>query len=180
MMLRCWSLTECNMPSGRILFAIHHGTYVLKFVGEVRAPMCATLDNFLERMFGDGEISSILIDLTQTDYIDSTALGLIAKTAVFLQMHNQRKPIILSTNEDITRLLESMGFDQVFIILACECEEKCIDELPEVEPSEQEMMQKVISAHRVLMGLSEQNQETFKNLVETLEQEQQRQGEDRI
>ena len=57
-------------------------------------------------MFGDGEISSILIDLTQTDYIDSTALGMIAKTASFLQMHNQRKPIILSTNPDITRLLE--------------------------------------------------------------------------
>ena len=95
-------------------------------------------------------------------------------------MHNHRKPIILSTNQDITRILESMGFDQVFIILACECQEKCLDELPEVEPSEQEMMEKVISAHRVLMGLSEQNQETFKSLVEALEQEQQSQGEDKI
>ena len=168
------------MPSGHILFAIHNGTYVLKFTGEVRAPMCATLDNFLERMFGDEEISSILIDLTQTEYIDSTALGLIAKAAVFLQMHNHRKPIILSTNQDITRILESRGFDQVFIILACECQEKCLDELPEVEPSEQEMMEKVISAHRVLMGLSEQNQATFKNLVEALEFEQQSHGEDRI
>ena len=56
----------------------------------------------------------------------------------------------------------------------------CLDELPEVEPSEQEMMEKVISAHRVLMGLSEQNQETFRDLVATLEQEQQSQGEDRI
>lgn len=168
------------MPSGHILFAIHHGTYVLKFTGEVRASMCATLDNFLERMFSDAEISAILIDLTETEYIDSTALGLIAKTAVFLQMHNQRKPIILSTNQDITRILESMGFDQVFIILACECHEKCLDELPEVEPSEQEMMEKVISAHRVLMGLSEQNQATFKNLVEALELEQQSQGEDKI
>ncbi len=168
------------MPSGHILFAIHHGTYVLKFTGEVRAPMCATLDNFLERMFNDAEISAILIDLTETEYIDSTALGLIAKTAVFLQMHNQRKPIILSTNQDITRILESMGFDQVFIVLACECHEKCLDELPEVEPSEQEMMEKVISAHRVLMGLSEQNQATFKNLVEALELEQQSHGEDRI
>ena len=168
------------MPSGHILFAIHHGTYVLKFKGEVRAPMCATLDNFLERMFNDAEISAILIDLTETEYIDSMVLGLIAKTAVFLQMHNQRKPIILSTNQDITRILESMGFDQVFIILACECHEKCLDELPEVEPSEQEMMEKVISAHRVLMGLSEQNQATFKNLVEALELEQQSHGEDRI
>lgn len=162
------------------MFAIHHGTYVLKFTGEVRAPMCATLDNFLERMFNDAEISAILIDLTETEYIDSTALGLIAKTAVFLQMHNQRKPIILSTNQDITRILESMGFDQVFIVLACECHEKCLDELPEVEPSEQEMMEKVISAHRVLMGLSEKNQATFQSLVEALELEQQSHGEDKI
>lgn len=168
------------MPSGHILFAIHHGTYVLKFTGEVRAPMCATLDNFLERMFADTDLSAILVDLTETDYIDSTALGLIAKTSVFLQMHNQRKPIILSTNQDITRLLESMGFDQVFIILACECQENCLDELPEVEPSEQEMMEKVISAHRVLMGLSEKNQATFQSLVEALELEQQSQGEDKI
>lgn len=168
------------MPSGHILFAIHNGTYVLKFTGEVRAPMCATLDNFLERMFGDEEISSILIDLTQTEYIDSTALGLIAKAAVFLQMHNHRKPIILSTNKDVTRVLESMGFDQVFIILACECHEECLNELPESEPSEHEMMEKVISAHRVLMGLSEQNQATFKNLVEALELEQQSHGEDKI
>ena len=168
------------MPSGHILFAIHNGTYVLKFMGEVRAPMCATLDNFLERMFADADISSILVDLTQTEYIDSTALGLIAKAAVFLQVHNQRKPIILSTNKDVTRVLESMGFDQVFIILDCECQETCLDELPEVEPSEQEMMEKVISSHRVLMGLSEKNQETFRDLVETLEKEQQSQGEDRI
>jgi len=168
------------MPSGHILFAIHHGTYVLKFTGEVRAPMCATLDNFLERMFTDPDLSAILIDLTETDYIDSTALGMIAKTSVFLQMHNQRKPIILSTNQDITRLLESMGFDQVFIILACECQESCIDELPEVEPSEQEMMEKVISAHKVLMGLSEKNQATFQSLVEALELEQQSHGEDKI
>lgn len=164
------------MSVGRILFAIHHGTYVLKFVGEVRACVCATLDNFLDKMFEDVDVSSILIDLTQTDYIDSTALGLIAKTAVFLQTYNQRKPIILSTNQDITLLLESMGFDQVFIILACECEETCLDELPEIESSEQEMMEKVISAHKVLMGLSEHNQETFKNLVDVLEQEQQSQA----
>lgn len=168
------------MPSGHILFAVHNGTYVLKFTGEIRAPMCATLDNFLDKMFSDASISAILIDLTETDYIDSTALGLIAKTSVFLQMHNHRKPIILSTNPDITRVLESMGFDQVFIILACECQEQCLNELPEVEPSEHEMMEKVISAHRVLMGLSEQNQATFKSLVEALELEQQAHGEDKI
>jgi anti-anti-sigma factor len=168
------------MPSGHILFAVHNGTYVLKFTGEIRAPMCTTLDNFLDKMFVDADLSAILIDLTETNYIDSTALGLIAKTSVFLQMHNQRKPIILSTNPDISRVLESMGFDQVFIILACQSDEECLNELPEVEPSEHEMMEKVIAAHRVLMGLSEQNQATFKSLVDALEMEQQAHGEDKI
>lgn len=168
------------MSSGHILYAIHNGTYVLRFTGEIRAPMCATLDNFLERMFIDGGINAILIDLTRTDYIDSTALGLIAKTAVFLQLHNGRKPIIVSTNPDITRVLESMGFDQVFLILDCCCDEDVLSELPEVEPSEQEMMTKVIDAHRVLMSLSDKNQATFKSLVDALEMEQQAQGEDKL
>jgi len=56
--------------------------------------------------------------------------------------------------------------------------EQCINELPEVEPSEQEMMEKVISAHRVLMGLSEQSRAACKSLVDALEMEQQAQGED--
>lgn len=167
------------MPSGHILYATHGGTYVLKFTGEIRAPMCATLDNFLEKSFLDPDINSILIDLTETAYVDSTALGLIAKTAVFLQLHNGRKPIILSSNPDISRVLECMGFDQVFLILEGCCDEEHFSELPEVEPSEQEMMNKVISAHRVLMGLSEKNQETFRNLVDVLEMEQQAQGEAR-
>lgn len=165
------------MINGHVLYAVHDGTYVLKMIGEIRAPMCATLDNFLDRMFSDPDLFAILIDLSKTEYIDSTALGLIAKTAVFLQNHNQRKPIIVSSNSDITRILESMGFDQVFVILDCNCDEECLDELPEVEPSEHEMMAKVIDAHRVLMGLSEQNQATFRSLVDALEMEQQSQGE---
>ena len=41
-------------------------------------------------------------------------------------------------------------------------------------------MEKVISAHKVLMGLSEKNQATFQSLVEALELEQQSHGEDII
>lgn len=81
------------MPSGHILFAIHHGTYVLKFTGEVRAPMCATLDDFLEKMFVDSELSAILVDLTETDYIDSTALGMIAKQPFFCKCIINANPL---------------------------------------------------------------------------------------
>jgi anti-anti-sigma factor len=161
------------MLSGRILYAVHNGTYVIKFVGDVRVPLCASLEGFLERMFGDPELCAVLIDLTETVAIDSTALGLIAKIAVALRARLQKKPVILSTNPDVNRILASMGFDRVFLILERTPESpEDLDELPFNEPSQQELTRNVIDAHRVLMSLNEKNKATFRDLVAALESEQ--------
>ena len=79
----------------------------------------------------------------------------------------------MSTNPDVNRVLNSMGFDSVFIILEyIPNSDSLFDELPESDSSQQELTRKVIEAHRVLMGLNEQNQETFRSLVDALESEQ--------
>jgi anti-anti-sigma factor len=161
------------MLSGKILYAVHDGTYVIKLIGDVRMPMCASLDGFLDKMFSDAALTSVLVDLTETTGIDSTALGLIAKIAVFLRERFDRKPVLMSTNPDVNRVLNSMGFDSVFIILEYIPDNAALfDELPDQASSQQELTRKVIEAHRVLMGLNEQNQETFRSLVDALESEQ--------
>lgn len=161
------------MLSGRILYAVHNGTYVIKFVGDVRVPLCASLEGFLEQMFSDNTLNSVLVDLSDTVAIDSTALGLIAKTAVFLREHQNKKPVILSTNPDVTRILDSMGFDRVFLML--DHAETPLDDLEELtlsEPSERDLTRHVIEAHRVLMSMNEKNKATFHDLVAALESEQ--------
>lgn len=164
------------MLAARILYAVHDGTYVIKFVGDVRVPLCACLEGFLERMFADTTLRSVLIDLTETDGIDSTALGLIAKIAVALKERLQRKPVILSTNADVTRILLSMGFDRVFVMMEKSPEgDELLDELPMVEPSHNDLARNVLEAHRVLMGLNEKNRATFRDLVEALECEEKEQ-----
>lgn len=161
-----------NMLSGRILYAAHDGTYVIKFVGDVRVPLCASLEGFLERMFGDQSLQAVLIDLSETDAIDSTALGLIAKVAVFLRERVGKKPVILSTNPDVNRILASMGFERVFLILERAPDDaEDFAELPFTEPSQQDMTRHVIAAHRTLMELNEKNQATFRDLVTALELE---------
>jgi anti-anti-sigma factor len=161
------------MLSGRILYAVHNGTYVIKFIGDVRVPLCASLEGFLERMFGDQQLNSVLIDLTDTVAIDSTALGLIAKIAVFLRDRLDEKPVILSTNPDVNRILSSMGFDRVFLMLShAPATTDNLDEIPFDEPSQQELTRHVIDAHRVLMSMNEKNKATFHDLVEALESEQ--------
>lgn len=161
------------MLSARILYAVHDGTYVIKFVGDVRVPLCACLEGFLDRMFADKTLHSVLIDLTETAGIDSTALGLIAKIAVALKERLQRKPVILSTNPDVNRILSSMGFDRVFVIVdKAPAHDEPLAELPLTEPSQQDLTRNVIEAHRVLMGMNEKNRATFRDLVEALECEE--------
>lgn len=161
------------MTAGKILYAVHDGTYVIKFMGDVRMPMCASLDAFLDRMFADPGLTSVLIDLTQTTGIDSTTLGLVAKIAVWLREHFDRRPVLMSTNPDVNRVLNSMGFDSVFVILEYTPEApNNLVEVPECCGSEPELTRKVIEAHRVLMDLNEQNKEVFRSLVDALEQEQ--------
>ena len=108
-------MAESN--TGKALYAIHQGTYVLKLIGEIRVPICATLDNFIENMFRDKQLNSVLIDLSKTQIIDSTALGLLAKIAIQTRKRFKRKPLIISTEPDVTRILDTMGFEKVFNIV---------------------------------------------------------------
>lgn len=158
-------------------YAEHNGTYVLKLRGDVRVPICTSLESFIEdHLLNDKRLRAVMIDLTETDSIDSTALGLLAKIAVALRELNLGKPIILCLSSDINRILASMGFDEVFRILQTTAALRDrLDELPDEVLSEAEVTQCVIDAHRTLMGLSENNQQTFRSLVDALESEKRHQ-----
>lgn len=152
------------------MYAVHQGTYVLKLIGEIRVPICATLDSFIENMFRDRQLHSVLIDLSKTQVIDSTALGLLAKIAIQTRKRFHRKPLIISTQPDVTRILDTMGFEKVFNIVHEE-PVKCppMSEMPSVPCDEVNAFEKVLEAHRILMAMNETNHETFKDVVAALE-----------
>ncbi|OMH39737.1 STAS domain-containing protein [Motiliproteus sp. MSK22-1] len=158
------------MQKGKILFAEQDGNYILKFVGDVRLTLCSTLDLFLESMLDNEGFKTVIIDLSETDGIDSTSLGLIAKIAVKMKRHHQVRPTIVSTNEDISRILLSMGFDKVFILIrdAVQGAEQ-LRELTVLQETEEQVKDRVVAAHRVLMDLNEHNRESFRDLVRSLE-----------
>ena len=80
------------------------------------------------------------------------------------------EPAIYSCEPSINRLLKSMGFQRLFELHeeACNNPEN-ISEIPAVECSEGVVKEKVIEAHRVLMGLSDENRARFKDLISALE-----------
>ncbi|GAC1037423.1 STAS domain-containing protein [Pseudomonas sp. No.117] len=158
------------MSTGKIQFAEQDGTFVLKFTGEVRLTLCSALDATIEHIFSSLNFSSIVIDLTETQSIDSTTLGLLAKLSILSRQRIGLLPMLTTSNPDILRLLDSMGFDQVFNIVetVLPCPD-CLTDLPPQDQSEAEVRSRVLEAHRVLMGLNESNRNAFRDLVSALE-----------
>lgn len=158
------------MQGGRILAASHDGAYVIRFVGDVRLTLCTTIDDYFQHMFEDPEFASVWVDLCEAEGIDSTTLGLLAKLALRVKENYGFEPAIYSCEPGINRLLKSMGFDKLFQLHEESCENpQDIAEIPTVDGSEDSVKQKVIEAHRVLMGISDENCERFKDLMTALE-----------
>lgn len=155
---------------GRIQFAEQDGTFVLKFIGEVRLTLCSALDATIEKIFTSLNFSAIVIDLTEARSIDSTTLGLLAKLSILSRQKVGLLPTVVTTHDDITRLLESMGFDHVFNIVEgpLPCPD-CLRDLPSQDQSEEVVRARVLEAHRILMGLNESNRAAFQDLVSALE-----------
>ncbi len=158
------------MSSGKILVAEHDGVNVVKMVGDVRLTLCVSFDTFIHSMFVTDSFCSVLFDLSDAQAIDSTTLGLMAKISLSARRRCGEKPLVLSDNPSITRLLESMGFDDIFEIVAdAELPLSDVRELPHTTLNEEQVKVRVLEAHRILMELNRTNRDTFRELVETLE-----------
>lgn len=159
--------------SGQIMGAAYDGVYELKFVGDVRLTVSNAIDGFVARMFNDADFKSVLIDLSETDTIDSTSLGLLAKLSIEAKKRFNYAPTLVSTRPDVTRILVTMGFDDVFRIIDAPLRESAqLTELPRVPNiGEDELRRRVIDAHRALISMDARNHDTFKDLVAALEAE---------
>lgn len=160
------------MTTGRIQYAESEGTVILKFLGDVRLTLCTALDAYIEKVVSALNFKSIVIDLTETQNIDSTSLGLLAKLSILSSERVGLLPTLVSTQEDMLRLLQSMGFEQIFNIVADSTPTDAeLKDLPAQMLSEEQVRARVLEAHRLLMDLNERNRSVFTDLVSSLESE---------
>ncbi|MGV0033452.1 MAG: STAS domain-containing protein [Candidatus Azotimanducaceae bacterium WSBS_2022_MAG_OTU7] len=157
---------------GKILFAEQDGVNLLKFSGDVRLTLGPTISTFLEKLESCDHFQSMIIDLSETETIDSTALGLIAKIAICTREHFESVTSIVSPRDDITRVLNSMAMEQVCVVTREVISDTAgLQELPTEITSEEAMRDQVLDAHKTLMALGDQNCDKFQDLVEALEYE---------
>ncbi len=158
------------MKPGQILVADHQGVYVIKMLGDVRLTFCISFDQFIDAMFNDPKFSSVLFDLSEAEAIDSTTLGLMAKISLLEQERFNLMPIVLATNAGIQRILQTMGFGDIFTIVDhLDSPSLAVKPLECAGGSEEQVKQRVLEAHQILMGLNKENAEAFRDLVNMLQ-----------
>lgn len=158
------------MSDCRISAANQQGVHLLRLEGDVRLTMCTALDEYCERIFNDSEFASVAVDVTHATGLDSTVLGMLAKLAINTKERFGFKPRLYSTNAGIDRLLNAMGFAQLFELYdQVNNESLAAEPLPLALATEEQVREKVIEAHRTLMSMSVENQAAFEDLVRTLE-----------
>ncbi|TNC92500.1 STAS domain-containing protein [Thalassolituus sp.] len=158
------------MTSGSVEVAYEQSTHVIRLVGDVRLNLCSALETYVDDILRKGGFENIVIDLSAAEGVDSTTLGQLAKISILCREEFDITPTISSPNEGITRILLSMGFDQVFHIVDTEINDDATFRRWVVDSVDEECARdQVIDAHKVLMSLNDKNKETFRELVDTLE-----------
>lgn len=155
---------------GKYFYAEQKGKTFIRLVGEMRYSYSGGFDAFLEELF-ERDFGDVLIDLTETTYIDSTNLGLLARIAENLQVRYGRKPTIVCPNRDICSVLHDIGFDSAFLILEGFNLAEDFSEVTGAERSDLETAEMMIAAHKSLIRLSSDNETAFRDVVRMMEAE---------
>lgn len=153
--------------------ANQQGDYVVKLTGDVRMTLCTTIDHCLSLMVEDPNFHSVMVDVSEAVGIDSTSLGLLAKISRLASPLMHSLPTLISTNADITRVIDTMGFrDRVFVIVSQQDLNhiEAFKEADIVPLDERSARERVLEAHKILMSLNDKNKLAFKELVECIEQ----------
>lgn len=175
------------MANSKILYARHGDVLIVKLLGEVSDTLggdpgsSAALHRFSEQVRGMPEIRQIAFDCTDTKYIDSTHLGLLAHLGKCFGERTGNKPPLLATRPEVIELLRGMALHQVFDLVG-QLEEngETFAPLPGHAPESAdpaETARTVLDAHRALAELSPNNASAFRDIIELLERELQLPGE---
>ena len=157
------------MLEGRVLYAGHDHVHVLRYVGDVRFPLAPSVSDFVGSLLDRDPSDELVFDFSEAEAIDSTNLGAIARIADRLSLSTGKRAAIISPRPEISQVLFSMAFDEVFDICTEAAPTSGGEPIPDVKASKDASLQTILLAHQRLMQMSESNREQFREVVELME-----------
>ena len=161
--------------SGSILSTLDGECFSLAFFGDVRLVWSVTLERYCESIFEQAKISRFYVDVSTAENLDSTTLGVLAKLALLCKNKLNFFAELYFDHPDIERLVVSMGFKSVFEFVTkdnvLKLDYLSMQTLGGASWTEDEVRRSVLAAHKTLAGLSMENNEKFKALIDSLDKD---------
>lgn len=158
------------MSQGKILISDHLDNYLLKLVGDVRLTLSASLSRYMQTLFANNNVKRVVIDMLDTEGVDSTTLGLIAKLGLHCRKHYQINVELFCQNQSILRTLDCMGFADIIDIFQQLPEISAeLHSLDNTDADMGEVRQQVLESHKLLEQLNPQGSAEFTDLIHALE-----------
>lgn len=153
-------------------FAKVDNKYFIKLSGELKYQWSSGFNNFLQELFKKQNFDEIIVDVTDTEYMDSTNIGLLAKIARYsIKNFSHKLPLIID-EADVKELLQEMGFDKLckFIKKPEDFDHK-YEKIKGQKESKKNLGKMILDAHRTLSDINEKNKDQFKNVLDVLERQ---------
>ena len=159
------------MAENKVLYAEQDGVVFIKMCGVIRYTTVLGFDVFVDRLARRTDVTDLLVDLSEAEYLDSTHLGLLAVLAGFIHKKGGFKAKIITNAPAVTELIKDIGLDRVFVLITNTdtCTVEILQEIPSDEKTELDKAKMILSAHKAIMDLSEKNRTIFHNVVELLQ-----------
>lgn len=158
------------MSQGKILISDHLDNYLLKLVGDVRLTLSASLNRYMQTLFANNNVKRVVVDMLDTEGVDSTTLGLIAKLGLHCRKHYQINVELFCQNQSILRTLDCMGFADIIDIFQQLPEISAeLHSLDNTDADMGEVRQQVLESHKLLGQLNPQGSAEFTDLIHALE-----------
>ncbi|OHD12293.1 MAG: hypothetical protein A2086_10770 [Spirochaetes bacterium GWD1_27_9] len=162
------------VENNRILIGCKENSIYLMAEGHITANLSFPLREDLYKKISTLKfIENIFMDLSKTDYMDSTFMGLLVGIERKLFSTFKAHLYVINPTEIANKLLKSMRMDIFLKIeekpIPSDIEFSIFDE--NIEISENERTKIVLVAHKDLSSLSEENAKRFKALEDILEKQ---------
>ncbi len=160
----------------RFLYSELEDTIFIMIEGNATMKNSKTLSDLLKQIF-DGEKKNLVFEMSKCNYLDSTFLGLIAKCALEIKKKWSSTLYIMNASNMVMNGLKQTGIDKFIEKL----EDENLDiEATEIEKSDfSERKDKtlyILEMHKTLVDLNDKNKETFKNVVDMIEKDLEKQN----
>lgn len=158
------------MHKGSLEFTLTESACIVILRAEITWEISADLDTFLGCILNEAVFKKIFFDLSETAYMDSTSLGVLA----YFKRNALKKGIkvsILNPTELILTNLRDVGLNKIFEIEYSDVKNNShINPIPSSKKySSREISALVRKTHLALINISEQNKGKFNDIVNLID-----------